>query len=168
MKSLDTYGGCMSYVINLRLLCQFKISHSSATATHKLSFIPSWFEKGLNGCCSPTSFCFFHSSLPCKLQMTWFELSVNERWTQDQILLRIIWIRKCNLATNFCTECNPTRILSQVVLGVFDDEVTLKLLEQGVSLTLDQALTILRMAETASQQDSNLKAGDVAGIQGTY
>jgi hypothetical protein len=44
--------------------------------------------------------------------------------------------------------------------------VRIKLLEQGATLTLDQALTILRTAEAATKQSSNLKHGETAAIQG--
>lgn len=43
----------------------------------------------------------------------------------------------------------------------------IKLLEQGATLTLDQALTILRTAEAATKQSSNLKHGETAAIQVT-
>jgi hypothetical protein len=45
--------------------------------------------------------------------------------------------------------------------------VRIKLLEQGATLTLDQALTILRTAEAATKQSSNLKHGETAAIQVT-
>ena len=49
--------------------------------------------------------------------------------------------------------------------GVYDDEIHRKLLEKGATLTLDQAIDILRVAEAASQQGTNLKTGHAAAIQ---
>ncbi|KZR96021.1 Uncharacterized protein APZ42_009877, partial [Daphnia magna] len=72
--------------------------------------------------------------------------------------------RKCEFATDCCANCQPTRILGQVVYGVYDDEIRRKLLERGATLTLDQAIDILRVAEAASQQATNLKTGDAAAI----
>ncbi len=73
--------------------------------------------------------------------------------------------RKWEFATDCCANCQPTRILGQVVYGVYDDEIRRKLLEKGVTLTLYQAIDILRVAEDASWQATNLKTGDVAAIQ---
>jgi hypothetical protein len=73
--------------------------------------------------------------------------------------------RKCEFATDCCANCQPTRILGQVVYGVYDDEIRRKLHEKGATLTLDQAIDILRVAEAASQQATNLKTGDAAAIQ---
>ena len=75
--------------------------------------------------------------------------------------------RKCEFATDCCARCEPTRILGQVVAGVFNDEVRVKFLEQGAALTLDQALTILRTAESSAQQSTTLKHGDAAAMQAT-
>ncbi|KAI9550725.1 hypothetical protein GHT06_006522 [Daphnia sinensis] len=73
--------------------------------------------------------------------------------------------RMCELATDCCANCQPTRILGQIVYGVYDDEIRRKLREQGATLTLDQAIEILRVAEAASKQATNLKTGDAAAIQ---
>ena len=76
--------------------------------------------------------------------------------------------RKCEFATDCCARCEPTRILGQVVVVVFNDEVRVKiLLEQGAALTLDQALKILRTAESSAQQSTTLKHGDAAAMQAT-
>ena len=72
--------------------------------------------------------------------------------------------RKCEFAT---ANCEPTRILGQVISGVFSDEVRIKLLEQGATLTLDQALLLLRITEAASKESTNLKHGAAAAIQAT-
>ena len=73
--------------------------------------------------------------------------------------------RKCEFAVDCCANCQPTRILGQLVYGVYDDEIRRKLLERGATLSLDQAIDILRVAEAASQQATNLKSGDAAAIQ---
>jgi hypothetical protein len=64
-----------------------------------------------------------------------------------------------------CAKCQPTRILGQIVFGVYDDEVRRKLFELGEKLELDQAISILRTTEAASKQVSNLKQGDAIAIQ---
>jgi hypothetical protein len=74
--------------------------------------------------------------------------------------------RKCEFQTDCCARCEPTRILGQLIFGVESDEVRVKLLEQGDTLTLDAALTILRTAEASNKQSINLKTGDAAAIQG--
>ncbi|XP_045025183.1 uncharacterized protein LOC123469907 [Daphnia magna] len=74
--------------------------------------------------------------------------------------------RKCEFQTDCCARCEPTRILGQLIFGLESDEVRVKLLEQGVALTLDAALTILRTAEASNKQSINLKTGDAAAIQG--
>jgi hypothetical protein len=75
--------------------------------------------------------------------------------------------RKCEFATDCCANCEKTRILGQLIFGVESDEVRVKLLEQGATLSLDQALTIIRTAEASNKQSKNLKTGDAAAIQGT-
>ena len=54
--------------------------------------------------------------------------------------------RKCEFAVDCCANCQPTRILGQLVYGVYDDEIRRKLLEKGATLSLDQAIEILRVA----------------------
>ncbi|KAK4006422.1 hypothetical protein OUZ56_011575 [Daphnia magna] len=44
--------------------------------------------------------------------------------------------RKCNFIGDCCARCEVTRILGQVVTGVADNEVRIKLLGQGDTLTL--------------------------------
>jgi hypothetical protein len=74
-------------------------------------------------------------------------------------------VRKCEFETDCCADCQPTRILGQVVYGVYDDEIRRKPLEKGATLTLDQAIDILHVAETASRQATNSKTGDATVIQ---
>lgn len=75
--------------------------------------------------------------------------------------------RKCEFATDCCANCEPTRILGQVVSGVYSDKVRVKLLEQGATLSLYQALAILRTAEASNRQSRNLKHVDAVAIQAT-
>ena len=75
--------------------------------------------------------------------------------------------RKCEFAGDCCGECEPTRILGQIVHGVFNDDVRVKLLDKGDDLTLDDALKIVRSAEAISKQAFNIKHGSSAAIQGT-
>jgi hypothetical protein len=65
--------------------------------------------------------------------------------------------RKCEFGQDFCALCEPTRILGQLISGVADNTVRIKLLELGDALTLDQALTILRSAETSQSATSDDK-----------
>ena len=74
--------------------------------------------------------------------------------------------RKCEFAQDCCANCEPTRTLGQIVSGVYNDEVRVKLLERGATLTLDKALTLLCTAEASRMQSKNLKDGDATGIQG--
>lgn len=67
--------------------------------------------------------------------------------------------RKCDFGQDCCPNCEPTRILGQLIAGVADNAVRIKLLEQGDALTLDQALTILRTAETSQSQAANRQQG---------
>jgi hypothetical protein len=74
--------------------------------------------------------------------------------------------RKCEFATDCCANCEPTRILGQLIFGVGSDNVRVKLLEHGVTLSLDMALTIIRTAEASNKQSKNLKTEDALAIQG--
>ncbi len=56
-------------------------------------------------------------------------------------------------------------ILGQVVHGVYDDEIRQKVLEKGGTLTLNQAIDILRVAEPASKKTLNLNTGYAAAIK---
>jgi hypothetical protein len=49
--------------------------------------------------------------------------------------------RRFEFATDCCANCELTRILGQLIFGVESDDVRVKLLEQGATLTLDMALT---------------------------
>jgi hypothetical protein len=70
--------------------------------------------------------------------------------------------RKCDFGSDCCASCEPTRILGQLISGVADNAVRIKLLELGDALTLDQALTILRSAETSRLQAASLQQSDHA------
>lgn len=73
---------------------------------------------------------------------------------------------KCNFATGCGALCEPKHILSQIIAGVYDEDVRRLLLKAGPQLTLDVAVTTVRTAEAAIQQSANLKSGGAAGIQG--
>ena len=69
------------------------------------------------------------------------------------------------LVDDCCNKCEATRILGQLVHGVADDENRRKLLEVGDNLTLDDAVKIIRAAENAHQQASDLRgASSIQGI----
>jgi hypothetical protein len=68
--------------------------------------------------------------------------------------------RKCDFGQDCCANCEPTRILGQLIAGVVDNAVRITLLEQGDALTLDQALTIQRTIETTQLQAASLQQGD--------
>ncbi|XP_046653821.1 uncharacterized protein LOC124344350 [Daphnia pulicaria] len=70
--------------------------------------------------------------------------------------------RKCDFGQDCCARCEPTRILGQLISGVSDNAVRIKLLELGDALTLEQALTILRSAETSQLQAASLQQNDHA------
>jgi hypothetical protein len=72
---------------------------------------------------------------------------------------------KCEFLKDCCSKCQPTRILGQIVFGVYDDDVRRKLLKRGDKLKLDEAIDILRVAEAASTQAKNLTQGDAMAIQ---
>jgi hypothetical protein len=65
--------------------------------------------------------------------------------------------RKCDIIGDCCAICEATSILGQIVTGVADNEVRIKLLEQGDTLTLNGAIAILRTAETSQLQAVNLR-----------
>lgn len=73
---------------------------------------------------------------------------------------------KCDFATGCGALCEPKHILSQIIAGVYDEDVRRLLLKAGPQLTLDAAVTTVRTAEAAIQQSANLKSGEAAGIQG--
>jgi len=70
--------------------------------------------------------------------------------------------RKCEFAKDCCGDCEPTRLLGQVVFGVQNDDDRRKLLEKGATLTLDAAITLLRTTEAATKQSLDLRGGDEA------
>ena len=73
--------------------------------------------------------------------------------------------RNCEFAADCWTNCDPTRILAQIVFGVYDDHIHRKLLKKGATLTVDQAISIQRTAEAVPQQAPNLKSGKATSIQ---
>lgn len=68
----------------------------------------------------------------------------------------------CDFGQDCCANCELPRTLGQLIAGVADNAVRIKLLEQGDALTLDLALTILRTAETTQLQAASLQQGDQA------
>ncbi|KAI9555009.1 hypothetical protein GHT06_020302 [Daphnia sinensis] len=70
--------------------------------------------------------------------------------------------RKCDFGQDCCADCEPTRILGQLIAGVVHNNVRIKLLEQGDALTLDPALTIIRTSETTQLQAASLQPADHA------
>ncbi|XP_045031521.1 uncharacterized protein LOC116920640, partial [Daphnia magna] len=79
---------------------------------------------------------------------------------------------KCEFGADCCAACEPTRILGQLVFGVRSDDDRRKLLEQGPTLKLDDALKTLRLTEATRKQSANLKGSDASSIsrmsQSTY
>ena len=69
-----------------------------------------------------------------------------------------LWHKKWTIflslsTTDCCANCEPTRILGQLIFGVESDDVRVKLLEQGATLTLDMALTYgLQKPPTSSRR----------------
>ena len=70
---------------------------------------------------------------------------------------------KCEFNSDCCSQCEPTRIIGQIIFGVQDDDVRLKFLEKGANLTLDQEINTLRTAEATMKQAANLR--DSVGMQ---
>ncbi|KZR98357.1 Uncharacterized protein APZ42_006266, partial [Daphnia magna] len=58
-----------------------------------------------------------------------------------------------------------TRLLGQIVYGVHSDEAQRKLLQEGATLSLNQALSTLRTAEATLMQAANLRQKDSPSIQ---
>jgi hypothetical protein len=54
---------------------------------------------------------------------------------------------KCEFGVDCCANCEPTRILGQLVFGVRSDDDRRKLLEQGPTFKLDDALKTLRFTQ---------------------
>ena len=73
---------------------------------------------------------------------------------------------KCDFATGCGALCEPKHILSQIIHGVYDEDVRRLLLKAGPQLTLDDAVKMVRTAEAAIEQSAHLKSDDGAGIQG--
>lgn len=79
-------------------------------------------------------------------------LAQNQHQSADNWLCSLRDVsRKCDFVLDCCANCEPTRILGQLIAGVADNAVRIKL--------LDQALTILRTAETSQSQAANLQQG---------
>ena len=70
--------------------------------------------------------------------------------------------RKCDFGKDCYARFEPTRILGQLISGIEDNAVCIKLLELGDAITLDQALTILRSAESSRAQAAPLQQSDHA------
>ena len=73
---------------------------------------------------------------------------------------------KCDFATGCGALCEPKHILSQIIHGVYDEDVRRLLLKAGPQLTLDDVVKMVRTAEAAIEQSAHLKSDDGAGIQG--
>ena len=67
--------------------------------------------------------------------------------------------RKCEFATGCCHLCEPERILGQIIFGLADNEVRVKLLEVGPGLTLDHAVNVMRTLEMSKQQAEQIQPG---------
>ena len=78
----------------------------------------------------------------------------------------VIWLGNVSLRQIVVLTVNQQVFLGQLIFGVESDEVRVKLLEHGATLSLDQALTIIQTAEASNKQSKNLKTGDAAAIQG--
>ena len=74
--------------------------------------------------------------------------------------------RKCEFETGCCHLCEPERMLGQIIFGLADKDVRIKLLEVGPSLTLDQTIVIVRTSEMSRLQAEHLQPGSVQGIRG--
>ena len=66
--------------------------------------------------------------------------------------------RKCNFTEDCCNNCETTRILGQIIAGVYADEVRVDLLKKE-KLTLDDALNSARSYEEANSQATNIRNG---------
>ena len=96
---------------------------------------------------NPQEFCYFWMSPLSKLLMhSWYAMQ---------------------FSADCCTNCEATRILGQIIRGVNQDDLQCKLLEKGESITLGSSAALLRNAEAAAKQSSNLKTGDPTFIQAT-
>jgi hypothetical protein len=73
--------------------------------------------------------------------------------------------QKCEFNTDCCNKCQDTRLLGQIIYGVHSDKVRRKLLQEGATLSLNQALTTLRTAEATLMQAANLRQNDPPSIQ---
>ena len=73
--------------------------------------------------------------------------------------------QKCEFHSDCCNNCQDTRLLGQIIYGVYSDDVRKKLLQKGATLELDQAITILRTAEATQLQAAHLRQSDSPAIQ---
>ena len=74
--------------------------------------------------------------------------------------------RKCEFETGCCHLCEPERMLGQIIIGLTDKDVRIKLLEIVPSLTLGQTIVIVRTSEMSRLQAEQLQPGSVQGIRG--
>ncbi|KZS06475.1 Uncharacterized protein APZ42_030055 [Daphnia magna] len=72
--------------------------------------------------------------------------------------------RKCEFEKDCCAACQNSRLLGQIIFGVFDDDVRRKLLELGARLSLEKTITIIRTAEATHLQSSNIKQGNKSPV----
>ena len=75
--------------------------------------------------------------------------------------------RKCEFSADCCADCEPSRILGQIIHGVNQEELRSKLLEMSEIITLESAISLLRTVEAASTQSSDLKLREARSVQVT-
>jgi len=73
--------------------------------------------------------------------------------------------RKSDFESDCCNKCEETRILGQIVTGVFSDDDRRDLLKEGDSLTLSDALIFVRSTEAAGKESTNLKNNSATSVQ---
>lgn len=64
---------------------------------------------------------------------------------------------KCSFETGCCGHCLPARLLDQIVVGVEDDDLRVKLIEKAGALTLDNAIQLAQAMEASSKSVSSLR-----------
>ena len=72
--------------------------------------------------------------------------------------------RKCEFRNDCCIECERARILDQLVCGVYDPDAAEELFRAGDTLDLDEALEMLRAAESGRhpapvRQENTIRRG---------
>ena len=76
--------------------------------------------------------------------------------------------RKSEYHKDCCAKCEPTRILQQLIYGVRNVTMRQKLLEVGPKLTIDEAMKIMRSAENARNQATDLEEPCLHLVRSTY